>query len=83
MLSSKVPFFKSKHLTDVRQGYFEHMRDAWTYSFQSIIGGFAFFVHGLFPDAFVKTGSGYIAGVHATIQRKYAELGGVMEPRME
>lgn len=78
-----MPLLKFQHLTDVHQGYFEHLRDAWSYSFQSIVAGFAFFIHGIFPDALVKTGSSYISNVHTTIQHKYAELNGVTEPRVE
>lgn len=48
------------HLNDVDETYFEHMAHASGFGFEMIIGGLACLLHGLFPFAFVTSGSNCI-----------------------
>jgi len=52
------------HLEEVGEGYFEHMGHAFSFSRRMIGAGFCCFIHGLFPNAFKKTGSNCIAVLH-------------------
>lgn len=45
------------HLEKIGMGYFEHMCQAFLYSFTAFKAGFVFFIHGLFPDLLETTGS--------------------------
>lgn len=48
-------YVKFAHLNNVRQGYFQHMKDAFFYSIVCLKMSVLFFVHGLYPDAFEDT----------------------------
>lgn len=63
-----------KHLEFAKQGYFEHMRDAWFFSAASLTASFCFFIHGLIPDAFSFTGSALIQSLNRRIEEKYAYI---------
>ncbi len=52
------------HLKEIGEGYFEHMGRAFSFSRRMIGAGFCCFIHGLFPNAFRKTGSSCIAVLH-------------------
>lgn len=46
---------KFNHLNRVRQGYFQHMKDAFFYSIVCLKLSVLFFAHGLYPDVFDDT----------------------------
>lgn len=55
------------HLQKIGMGYFQHMRQAFLYSFTSFKAGIAFFIHGLFPDLLETTGSEIINILNARL----------------
>jgi len=63
----------TRHLQENRQGYFDHLSDAWGYAFHSGMASLAFFVHGLLPFTFEHTGSSLNKRVHDDIERKTNE----------
>ena len=52
------------HLEETGEGYFEHMSHAFSFSRRMIGAGVCCFFHGIFPNAFRKTGSSCIAELH-------------------
>lgn len=65
---------KFTHLEAVQQTYLEHLSDAWSYSLESIMAAFYFFLHGLCPDMFVNNGSETIARINTTIEVKVKNM---------
>lgn len=56
------------HLEDIKMDYFTHMKYSLTYSLESCCAGLIFFVHGIFPNIFVTTGSTMIRNLNKTIE---------------
>jgi hypothetical protein len=69
-----MPLFSFEHLRIANQTYVAHMLDAWTFGFQAFIASLAFFVHGIYPDAFPHTGGNFIKELNHDIQSKYAAM---------
>lgn len=57
------------HLDDVNMSYFEHLIGAFNYSFISCKASMIFFIHGIFPDCFVVTGSTMIKQLNDHLQK--------------
>jgi len=55
------------HLEKIKMGYFEHMSQAFLYSFAAFEAGIIFFIHGLFPDIFETTGSEIIHDLYSKL----------------
>lgn len=45
------------HLDDIQMDYFTHLKHSFTYSLGSCCAGIIFFIHGIFPNILVSTGS--------------------------
>jgi hypothetical protein len=70
-INSLINFhFKFNHLTKINQPYFHHFRDALFYSAVCVKLAFCFFVHGLYPDAFVNS-SIELSRLNTLIKMKY------------
>ena len=54
----------TQHPGTVGETYFEHMGQAFSFSFEMVRCGLACLLHGFFPFLFVKTGSKAIARLH-------------------
>lgn len=65
---------ESKHLNYVKQEYFEHLVDAFGYSFASLKACVYFFIHGLIPDLFEFNGSNEIQNLNTILTRKKLKL---------
>jgi hypothetical protein len=52
------------HPKTVGETYFQHLRQASSFSFHMITGGVACFLHGLLPFMFERTGSDQIRTLH-------------------
>lgn len=52
------------HLEEIGESYFEHMSKAFSFSRRMIGAGIGCFIHGIFPNAFRKTGSSCIDALH-------------------
>jgi hypothetical protein len=63
-----------QHLLDYHQTYFSHLQDAWSFSARSLKASIAFFIHGLYPDIFVSTGSNEIKDLAKITQDKRKKL---------
>jgi hypothetical protein len=60
-----------KHLEDINETYFEHMRFAERCGLRMMLAGFACVLHGIFPGIFVTTASDALKKLDAEIyQRK-------------
>lgn len=55
------------HLQKIGMGYFQHMYQAFLYSFTAFEAGIVFFIHGLFPDIFETTGSVIINNLNSRL----------------
>lgn len=47
----------TKHLSDINESYFLHMKHALFFGFSMLVGGLACIIHGIFPFLFQKTAS--------------------------
>ena len=56
--------FWNRHLKEVNEGYFEHMRNAMSFSMKMLIGAAACAIHALLPFLFERTGSDQIRRLH-------------------
>lgn len=56
-----------RHLKKIGMSYFQHMRQAFLYSFTAFEAGFIFFIHGIFPHIFETTGSEIINNLNSRI----------------
>jgi len=65
----KTHFFK--HLSFANQSYFQHFRDSIKYSFMSFKASFCFFVHSIWPDIYIKSGSEIVHELSGIIKEKY------------
>lgn len=63
-----------QHLKKAKQNYFEHLGDAWHYSMLSLMASIAFFVHGIYPDAFQFMGSNIIQTLDYDIRQKFRAI---------
>jgi hypothetical protein len=63
-----------KHLKYVKQGYFEHLIDALSYSFVSLKASIYFFIHGLYPDLFEFDGSTHINNLNTILTNKKKKI---------
>lgn len=52
------------HLQTVNLSYYQHLRGALYFSFQSFKAGVVFFIHGFFPNYFIYTGSNIIESLN-------------------
>lgn len=59
------------HLNKVEQTYYDHFRDSIGYSWRAFKSSLCFFVHAIWPDVFVTSGSDTIMKLHETIRDKY------------
>ena len=59
------------HLVFANQTYFEHMKDAMSYSWRSAKSSFCFMMHALCPSVFQHAGSDIIVELHDEIIEKY------------
>lgn len=66
-------FKNFKHLKEVDNGYFEHMYRAMHFSMLAARAAFYFFVHGLYPDVFVSSGSEQIAELEKRLEQSKLE----------
>jgi len=58
-----------KHLNEVNETYFQHMRIAFKIGFTMLVTGVFCLVHGLIPSLFKKTGSNQIAKMYEMVSR--------------
>ena len=71
---------KCKHLEENNQNYFQHLRDAWSFGYQSFCASMCFFFHGLSPWNFKTAGSDKITILMEQINRKKARVRTITEP---
>lgn len=71
-----------RHLGEIGEGYFEHLRFAAKVGAVAIGGGLACFAHALVPGLFTTTGSSAIAKLNQMIEerRRRTECQGVALP---
>jgi hypothetical protein len=62
------------HLKFVKQGYYEHLIDAFGYSFTSLKASIYFLIHGLFPDFFEFNGSNEIQNLNTVLTNKKLKI---------
>lgn len=62
-----------KHLSFANQSYFQHFCDAIKYSFMSFKASFCFFVHSIWPDIYIKSGSEIVHELSGIIKEKYTK----------
>lgn len=61
----------SKHLKEINETYFEHMRFAQRSGLRLVISGIALIIHGLLPDIFITKASDTMKSITEEIaQRK-------------
>ena len=60
-----------EHLEGINQTYFEHLKDAFYYSFCSFKASIYFLMHGIYPDIFINSGSTTIININNLIIEKY------------
>jgi len=53
-----------EHPHSVGEGYWEHQRNAWSFSAALLVSGVACLIHGLVPAVFVRTGSSTVARLY-------------------
>jgi hypothetical protein len=58
-----------KHLDEVNETYFQHMRIAFKIGFTMLVTGVFCLIHGLIPVLFKKTGSNQIAKMYEVVSR--------------
>ena len=58
-----------KHLNEVNETYFQHMRIAFKIGFTMLMTGVFCLIHGLIPGLFKKTGSNQIAKMYEIVSR--------------
>jgi hypothetical protein len=58
-----------KHLNEVNETYFQHMRIAFKIGFTMLVTGVFCLIHGLIPCLFKKTGSNQIAKMYEMVSR--------------
>ena len=58
-----------KHLNEVNETYFQHMRIAFKIGFTMLVTGVFCLIHGLIPSLFKKTGSNQIAKMYKMVSR--------------
>ena len=63
-----------RHLEDIEQTYFEHMKDALTYSFMAGKAMICFMIHAIHPELFVCDGSDTIRSLHLFIEDKKRKI---------
>lgn len=66
----------TEHPATVGESYSQHMRSAFSFSFEMICGGLACFLHGIFPFLFTTTGSSTIRRLHERMVQNRALLHG-------
>jgi hypothetical protein len=54
----------TEHPASVNETYLQHLRSAWSFAWQMVLGALNCFIHGLVPFLFEKSGSGRIAHLH-------------------
>ncbi len=59
-----------KHLKEINETYFEHMRFAHRSGFRMMLAGMACIIHGLLPNIFVTTASDTLKSVTEEIARR-------------
>jgi hypothetical protein len=57
------------HLQVSNLSYFDHMKGAFNFSYQSLKASIFFFIHGLFPNYFIYTGSNIISSLNDNLQQ--------------
>lgn len=60
----------SKHLKEINETYFEHMRFAQRCGFRMIVAGIACVVHSIIPDIFVTTASDTLKNLTEEINQR-------------
>lgn len=63
-----------KHLQDVDQSYFEHLKDSLYYCYLSLKASYYFLLHGIYPDIYTSAGSRQIYDLYIVILEKYKEM---------
>ena len=56
------------HLKEVKETYFEHMKNAFKISFEMISGGLKGIVHALVPGIFITSASDKIKKLHTYLE---------------
>jgi hypothetical protein len=59
-----------KHLKEINETYFEHMRFAHRCGFRMVLAGMACIFHGLLPNIFVTTASNTLKSLTEEIARR-------------
>jgi hypothetical protein len=59
-----------EHLHLANQTYFEHLTQAWGFSFQSLKASIILFIHGVLPMFFVVEGGNCIIDIAQQIEQK-------------
>lgn len=54
----------TRHLDEVEESYFEHLRHALSFSVTLLFGAFCCLVHAFLPFLFEKRGSSLVQGLH-------------------
>lgn len=62
-----------KHLSFANQTYFQHFCDSIKYSSMSFKASFCFFVHSIWPDIYIKSGSQIVHELSGIIREKYTK----------
>jgi hypothetical protein len=69
-----MPNFFTAHLKSVNEGYWQHMRHAFSFSFSLFRASLACFFHGVFPFLFVNSGSKAVKALHKDMITNRASL---------
>lgn len=62
------------HLEQNNQTYWEHNKDALSYSKKAIKASFYFLIHAFFPEKYKSNGSREISNINSSIQMKMDSL---------
>lgn len=61
--------FQIRHLQQINQTYFQHFKNALTYSFICQHASVCFVIHAFYPDVLVQTGSKLIESLHQRLTK--------------
>ena len=63
-----------RHLEEIQQTYFGHMKDALIYSFMAGKASIYFMIHSIYPDMMVCDGSETIRSLYQIIEEKKRKI---------
>jgi hypothetical protein len=63
----------TRHLRENNQGYFEHLKDAWSFSAKAASASALFAIHGIFPFTLEHSGSNKIDCLSTDLHEKLSK----------